>query len=294
MEQAGRDLGYDEAMVRSIVRNELSRTKEAFGSVSALAQELDRASYDSIQLKEDTEDRIYRDLWQGAVTGKFQGPGGRPFVDRYVRPGQIKLEFERQGSSLDLPTRVQLEEIIIAPALGESPESARQKAQLVRSRLERGEDLYELNATFGIAGRDPRLDPIEEEGLAVFPEIAAFVEAAQPGEISEVIPILRTGQVSGFRILRFVGRQSGQAASFVDRQFQTQLSETVRARRDRSNTERALQRLMEGAYVWPPEMVSPIQPGPPGAPAPQAGDGQAPQEAPPPAAPDEAGAGAGS
>jgi hypothetical protein len=274
MEQAGRDLGYDENMVRSLVRGELDRTKEAFGSVAALAQELDRASLDSAQLKDDTEDRIYRELWQGSVTGKFMGPGGRPYVDRFVRPGQILLEFERQGASLDLPAKIQLLEMIIAPSLGESPESARQKAELVRSRLVRGEDFYELNATFGIPGRDPQLEPIEEEKLAVVPEIKAFVDTASPGDTSEVVPILSTGKLAGFRILRFVGRQEGKAASFVDREFQTQLTEVVRSRRDRISQDRALLRLQEAAYVWPqalsaeptgpsrPEQPAPADPGP--------------------------------
>ena len=71
--------------------------------------------------------------------------------DREGRPKILDFGLAKLVEAGDLPAKVQLEEMILAPGLGETPESARQKAQLVRSRLERGEDLYELNATFGNA-----------------------------------------------------------------------------------------------------------------------------------------------
>jgi len=253
-EQAGEVLGYDKAMVDAAVRGEMDRQRDRFGSVAALAEELERSSFSSVQLKEDTENYIHRSIWEMAVTGRQPGPSGRVYVDRYVRPGLLLLEFKHQGSKLDMPTKVQLEEMIIAPALGETPESARNKAQLVRSRLVHGEDFFELNNAFGLPGRDPELAPIEETKLALMPEAKVFVDHAAPGDISEVIPIVRTGQLAGFRILRFVGRQEGRAASFVDRDFQTQIRRAVEDRWDKSNEERALRDLLDAAYIWPPEL----------------------------------------
>jgi hypothetical protein len=253
-EQAGEVLGYDKAMIDAVVRDEMDRQRDRFGSVAALAEELDRSSFSSAQLKEDTQNYIYRKFWELAVTGRQQGPSGRIYVDRYVRPGLLLLEFKQQGSHLDMPAKVQLEEMIIAPALGESPEQARQKAQLVRSRLAHGEDFYELNNAFGLPGRDPELAPIEESKLALMPEAKVFVDHAAPGDISEVISIVRAGQLAGFRILRFVGRQEGRAASFVDREFQDQIRTAVQERWDKLNEERALRDLLDAAYVWPPEL----------------------------------------
>jgi hypothetical protein len=253
-QQAGQVLGYDKAMIDAVVRDEMDRQRDRFGSVAALAEELDRSSFSSAQLKEDTENYIHRKFWELAVTGRQQGPGGRIYVDRYVRPGLLLLEFKNQGSRLDMPAKVQLEEMIIAPALGESPEQARQKAQLVRSRLAHGEDFYELNNAFGLPGRDPELAPIEESKLALMPEAKVFVDHAAPGDFSEVISIVRGGQLAGFRILRFVGRQEGRAASFVDREFQDQIRAAVQERWDKWNEERALRGLLDAAYVWPPEL----------------------------------------
>jgi hypothetical protein len=241
-------------MIEAVVRDEMDRQRDRFGSVAALAQELDRSSFSSAQLKEDTENYVYRKFWELAVTGRQAGPGGRVYVDRYVRPGLLLLEFKHQGSRLDMPAKVQLEEMIIAPALGESPEQARQKAQLVRSRLAHGEDFYELNNAFGLPGRDPELAPIEEAKLALMPEAKLFVDRAAPGDVSEVIPIVRGGQLAGFRILRFVGRLEGRAASFVDREFQDQIRSAVQERWDKLNEERALRDLLAAAYVWPPEL----------------------------------------
>lgn len=253
-EQGGRDLGYDQALVDAFVRDDMDERREHYGSVAALAEDLDRADFSSTELKEDVQKRVYRQLWEGSVIGRFQGPGGRQYVDRYVRPGLMLLEFKRQGSRLDLPAKVQLEEMIIAPALGESPESARQKAQLVRGRLARGEDFYELNAAYGLPGRDPELAPMEESKLALMPEVKVFVDGAAPGDVSELIPIVRSGQLAGFRILRFVGRTEGRAASFVDREFQEQIGKTLRERWDKVHEERALRTLLDDAYVWPPEL----------------------------------------
>jgi hypothetical protein len=253
-EQGGIVLGYEQSLIDAFVRDELNEQRERYGSVAALAEELEQANFSSTQLKEDVQDRVYRQLWEGAVVGRFQGPGGRPYVDRYVRPGLMLLEFRRQGSRLDLPAKVQLEEMIIAPSLGESPEQARQKAQLVRGRLTRGEDFYELNAAYGLPGRDPELAPIDEAKLALMPEAKAFVDGAKPGDTSELIPIVRSGQLAGFRILRFVGRTEGRAASFVDREFQEEIAKTIQERRDGANKERALRALLEAAYVWPPEV----------------------------------------
>jgi len=276
MEQAGRDLGYDEALVRSMVTDRMERQKESIGSAAALARELDRFSLDSSQLKEDIEGRTYRDLWQGAVTGRYQGPGGRLYVDRYVRPGQILLEFERRGASLDLPTKIQLEQMIIAPALGDTADSARQKAELVRRRLLNGESFQALNTQFGVPDLPTELEPIEEGKLALHPEVKAFVDGASPGDISEVLPVVSSAKVAGYQILRFVARQQGRAASFVDRQFQSLLADEVQERRDKASQDRALRRLQDAAYVWPPELVEARQPQqaappPQATPQPQAG-----------------------
>lgn len=230
---------------------------------------------DSATFKENTENDIYTILWRRSVSGLYIGPGGRQYVDRYIRPGQLELEFKRLGKSLDLPRKVRLQEIIIASQVGEELSGARQRAMLVRSRARRGEDFEALNVEFGVPTREVDgvptygvdLDPIEEAKLPARSDIFAFVQSAQPGDVSEPLPAANaSGVIGGFRLLRLVERIEGAAKSFQEREFQGQLRDAQVERRENFLVERGLARLMSAAYIWPPE-VSPRSelPPPPGA-----------------------------
>lgn len=255
-EQAGRDLGYDAAMVEALVRDELNSRRERAGSVTEMARQLELYDIDSAELREVTRKRIYMTLWEGAVSGSNAGAEGRQYVDRYVRPGQLRQEYLRLGRGLELPATILLEEMLIVPDRDEPLEAARQRAEIVHRRLGKGEDFFELNAVFGIPGRSPELTPIEESKLAVVPEIKAFVDTAEEGEISPVLPVVIQGQPAGFRILRFVRREEAQAQAFVDREFQDRLAQEIQARRSAYNVDRALLDLLDAAYVWPSDSVS--------------------------------------
>lgn len=261
LQQAGKDLGFDPEMISSFVRREKANRRERLGSATALAEMLDARRMDSGMLTEDIEGSVYRTLYERAVTGEGSGPGGRNYVDRWVRPGRMGLEFRRQGSRLDLPPVVHLQEIIVAPGTGEDLGEARQRAFLVRSRAERGEDFAALNREFGVATKrvgnefvhETDLEPIEEPRLATRPEVLEFVRAAQPGDISEPLPAtVAGGQIGGWRLLRLVERVEGVAQRFEDREFQSNLREKLIEAREEYEIERALRRLMFAAYVWPP------------------------------------------
>ena len=261
LEQAGRDLGYDPELIASYVSREVSAKKERFGSATALAEMLEATRKDSGMLREDTEGAVYRILYERAITGDGAGPGGRPYVDSFVRPGRMSLEFRRQGSRLDLPAVVHLQEIIVAPGKGEDLGSARQRAFLVRSRALRGEDFAELNREFGVATKkvgnqyvhETDLEPIEEPRLESRTEVRDFVRGAKPGDISEPLPAtVAGGQIGGWRLLRLIERVEGVAQRFEDREFQEGLRARMLEARKEYEIERALRRLMLAAYVWPP------------------------------------------
>lgn len=292
LQQAGKDLGFDPTLISSWVRREKANRRQRLGSATALAELLDARRMDSGMLTEDIEGAVYRYLFERAVTGEGEGPGGRAYVDRFVRPGRMGLEFRRQGSRLDLPPVVHLQEIIVAPGVGEDLGSARQRAFLVRSRALRGEDFAALNREFGEATKrvgndlvhETDLEPIEEPRLASRPEVLDFVRGAQPGDISEPLPAtVAGGQIGGWRLLRLVERVEGVAQRFEDREFQESLRERMVAARKEYEIERALRRLMSAAYVWPPpparrpaEGPAPAEPQAPPAAQPAA------QPAPPP------------
>ncbi|HVS18557.1 MAG TPA: hypothetical protein VMT18_08150 [Planctomycetota bacterium] len=282
LEQAGRDMGYDPPMIQATVRREVQAKRERIGSATALAQALDASRMDSELLRDETEAMVYRVLYERAITGVGEGPGGRSYVDRYVRPGKHWLEFRRQGSRLDLPPIVHLQEIIVAPEVGEDLGSARQRAFLVRSRAQRGEDFVELNRQFGVPTKrvdndfvhEADLEPIEEPRLASRPEVLEFVRGAQAGDISEPLPAtVASGRIGGWRLLRLVERVEGVAQRFEDRAFQESLRERLVEAREEYEIERALRRLMAAAYIWPPppqrRPEQPVGTAPQGPPSPE-------------------------
>lgn len=261
LEQAGRDLGYEPEIIDATVRREMQAQRERVGSASALAEALDASRMDSSMLRDQNEGMVYRVLYRRAITGAGAGPGGRAYVDRYVRPGKMHLEFRRQGSRLDLPAIVHLQEIIIAPEVGEDLGGARQRAFLVRSRAQRGEDFAALGREFGVPTKpvgntrvhDVNLDPIAEPQLASRPEVLEFVRGAQAGDVSEPLPAtMASGQIGGWRLLRLVERVEGVAQRFEDREFQESLRQKLVEAREEYEVERALRRLMGAAYIWPP------------------------------------------
>jgi hypothetical protein len=277
LEQGGRALGYPPDMIASYVSRQVKERKERVGSATALAEMLVAARKDSGMLRADTEGAVYRLLYERAITGDGEGPGGRPYVDNFVRPGRMSLEFRRQGSRLDLPPVVHLQEIIVAPGAGEDLGSARQRAFLVRSRAQRGEDFAALNREFGVATKrvgndlvhETDLEPIEEPRLASRPEVLDFVRTAKPGDISEPLPAtVAGGQIGGWRLLRLLERVEGVAQRFEDREFQEGLRARMLEERREYEVERALRRLMQAAYIWPP----PPPRRPAGAGEPAAGD----------------------
>lgn len=261
LEKAGRDMGYDPELIESYVKREVTAKKDRLGSATALAEMLEASRKDSGMLRDDTEGTVYRFLYERAITGEGTGPGGRPYVDNFERPGRLWLEFRRQGSRLDLPAVVHLQEIIVAPGKGEDLGSARQRAFLVRSRALRGEDFAELNREFGVATKkvgneyvhETDLEPIEEPRLESRTEVRDFVRGAKPGDISEPLPAtVAGGQIGGWRLLRLVERVEGVAQRFEDREFQEGLRARMLEEHREYEIERALRRLMLAAYVWPP------------------------------------------
>lgn len=254
--QAGRDMGFEPALVQSLVRDELEKRKEQAGSVSALARDLDQGNFRGTELREYIEGYIYSILWERSVNGQYPGPGGRPYVDRFVRPGRLLYEFRRRGSKLDLPTQVRLEELILVPGRGESLESARQRADQALARYEQGEEFTDLALEFGPPNSRPVLPLMEERKLALRAEIKAFIDGAEPGDVSEVLPLPGpNGQMVGFRVLRFVERLGGKAASFEDRELQGKLASEIQEQLDGYRVDRALKVLLDAAYIWPPEYV---------------------------------------
>ena len=254
--QAGKDLGFDQNMVQRLVEDELKRKEELAGSVSLLSKALSESSHDSGSFYENTESSILAHLWTRSVEGLFPGPGGRPYVDRYVRPGRLAFEYERNKGQLTLPTTVVVQELPIdAQRIGDLGEAKDLADELHERIVDLGEDFGDVAVSVGVP-KDTRgvLQPIEERQLATIPGVGEFLAGAQPGDVSAVLPIRSPdGVLRGFRIVKLLEREQPEPPPFQDKLFQKDLTESIQASLDRGRADAALHELLQAAYVWPPE-----------------------------------------
>lgn len=256
--QAGRDLGYEEALVDRLVESRVAETVEGAGSVLAFGEELKREQLDPQQWRELRKRGVFAELWTRSVTGAEAGTGGRVYVDTYVRPGRLLYEFRSQPANELLPPMIQLQEIGISVAKVGSATKALELVEALRDRARRGEDfdlLVEQNSVSESRARRGLLAlmPIAELGKRI-PELAEFVAGAKVGEVSEPVALRPDGELTGFLLFRAARIERHDEVRFAD----TEVQSVLRRRRQRGlynfRRERALQALLEAAYVWPPEV----------------------------------------
>ena len=281
--QAGKDLGFEPSMVQQLVRDELERKEERMGGAAGMGDRVANSLLDSGSFYESTESDILQELWARSVDGRFPGPGGRPYVDRYVRPGRLKFEYERNKGRLTLPATVTLQELAIdAQRIGDLGE-ARAYAEELLNRILAGEDFGEVAVQAGAADRDTKgvLQPLEETRLQGIPFVDEFIATAEVGDVSDVLPIRLDGVLRGFRVLKLLAYERPEPPPFEDRDFQSDLTRNIQEAMDRGRAEAALARLFDAAYVWPPEAFGRgEQPEPQGPPAPPSGPPPGPRASP--------------
>lgn len=259
--QAGRAMGFDPEQVRMSALREHERKLEQVGSVSMMADFLRRAEIDSARYREDTESQIYRQLWEGAVEGHYPGPGGRVFVDRYVRPGRLWHEYEVAASETTDGGEVVVQQMSVAIQRGGSPGDSEALAEALRERVLAGEDFGKLVEEYELSSRggDGTLSPIPIDKLDELPmrELADFLRDAPVGQVSEVMPVELNGELRGFMVAKLLERRTGDIGPFHDREVQQRLIQALERARSEQRRESAIDRLFEGAYVWSPTGARP-------------------------------------
>ena len=252
--QAGKDMGFDPTMVQRFVSDRVEDNKQNAGSAGRLADQLKGINIDAVSYHEGIESRVLRELWTGAVVGEYPGVGGRPFRDRYVRPRRIKFEFERQEGELDLPSTVTVQELVCNPTLTGSVQAARDLAERLREQIAQGADFGEVAlenracppSTMGVH------EPMDEARLAGIPDVGEFLATAEPGDLSEVLPVREDGVLRAWRVLKLLDREGGEVAQFDDPVLQKLLQQRYVEVLDRGREQEALGELLDAAYVWPP------------------------------------------
>ncbi|MFN0245056.1 MAG: peptidylprolyl isomerase [Planctomycetota bacterium] len=265
--QAGQDLGVEGAQIERLVDDQLDRLKERHEGAAGFSAFLQSQDLDQNQARDQLRQDIYGDVWERYVSGDGPAPGRRPSVDTYVRPGAYRFRYEQivtevTGAPSELariggrPPQIAFQLLILDPKQAPDVAEARKLADSLRARIEAGEDMTKLIQQYGVKMRnDGLIDKVDEERLAQMDrELGTFVRAAQPGQLSEVLPY-KNDEVSTWRIVRLVERSDVDVPDLDRASVQKKLDEVIRADLREYRKEASFQRLLRTSYVWPPQLT---------------------------------------
>ncbi|MCZ6597319.1 MAG: hypothetical protein O7B99_06765 [Planctomycetota bacterium] len=255
--QAGEDEEiYGEEQVDNYIENFLARRREQQGIVGYTDQILEEG-LDPLYEKDRYRESLYRDLHRRAG---LLGP--RPTRDNYLRPGELHAIFRIRLPNLGEPDRVQLQILVISNAAvaGQNapPAAARPLCEDLRKRLIAGDATFtELVEEFGVRRRESQGVTPLELASTLSPEERAFVDGAEIGAISEVLPVRPPGKTGNgaepvaWEVIKLLVREEGAPPpDFTDRTIQTQLRQEVQDDREEKRLAESRFRAQRQAYVW--------------------------------------------
>jgi hypothetical protein len=263
MKQAGRDLGFSDEMVQAILKEELERREARAGTTAQLADQLEQENWTAERYVESAQSYIYRSLFVRSVTGQDAGPLGRPYVDRYVRPGRLWVEY---STAPEPPVVVTLRALQFQLARFGDEERARAQAEAALERLDAGEDFAQLAESQRLCepGTGGILKPIGLEELRKnFPDFAVFGAQASAGDLSEILEWRRDGELLALVVLKLEAKEGGKSGRFEDPLLQRSLRESVQRQLDEVRIDRALDERYRLAYVFPSRTLPSGTVGPP-------------------------------
>lgn len=257
-QQAGETLGYDPNFIERFVRDYEERFIERIGGIDAMSQYMADRKMTLADLRQELRINVYRDLWEESVTGQGVAAKSRLTVDRWVRPGMLKLQHDlalaTPGGAEALggtPARVSLQILELDAARVGGPSAAPDAAKNLLERLKKGEDFEELGRQFAVDGtRLSAREPLEEQAIeSVDPVLGKAVRAAGVG--AWLPPIAPSTPGGRWRIVRLVSREAAKLPPFGDRQLQVRLRDSIRGNLDLQRLSRARAEQYLNSYIWP-------------------------------------------
>lgn len=250
--QAGQDMGLDPDEIERLIRFQIRDERRREGAGSAVDQLL----AEGLDPLEDTDQRtrqLYRIYWTRSKLG-YSGPAGeRPTVDRFIRPGELKLIYRSNRDGLN-PPRVRLQMIVMPIAAAGGLDAATKTMEEARSRALAGEDFGDLVDQFSSEGRDTRGVYPWQAVNALFPipvpVLQDWAARAPVDDISPIVQLPPAGEVQWLLLARMHDRQDTAPPAFEDEGVQTQLRRVFANIRDHRilDYQRAL--LGDAAYSW--------------------------------------------
>jgi hypothetical protein len=86
-----------------------------------------------------------------------------------------------------------------------------------------------------------------------YPELAAFLARAGPGELSPVLPFTKNGELAGYMLIRPEEFKVAPVESFDEPRHQAGWIESSRRRVAGRREQQGILELLQAAYVWPPQ-----------------------------------------
>ncbi len=270
--QAGQDLGLDPALIQLQIDGHNERFIESIGSVLDASEVLKEADLDSAEARYLWESQLYNSIWQESVTGQGPNASGRVTTDRYIRPGEIYARYREYRDPPPWLARLNPEEIggideqaVLRQINIDGREIGAEQAFAIceeaHAQALDGVELEEIHAQVGGTPPAPRSFGVLDL-TSVFPDIAAWLKTAKPGDFSPVLPFVREGRVAGYRFVQLVETKEAVIPPFASAKTQRLIRERLLRERDALRIQNALQELFEQAYIWPPELAEPPQQAP--------------------------------
>ena len=152
MVQAGSDIGFDPELVEQLTNREFKRQIERQGGYRAMSAALAEQGMTPARLKELNRDRLLSESWRRSRIGRAPGPTGRVTVDRYIRPGLLRMYYdafvdsrvqaEREAvGQVDPQVRIQLLQINVPP--GEDRDRVLRNIQALVDTYQSGDTTFE-------------------------------------------------------------------------------------------------------------------------------------------------------
>jgi parvulin-like peptidyl-prolyl isomerase len=255
--QAGEDMGLPDEAVQARVRDALDRIQKRQNGWVGMSRFLQSRDMTTSEIKVALRGQMLGELWEDSITGKGPAQGQRVVADRHVRPGRIKLLYERaleteEGLALlgGAPERVKLQQIVLDPSRVGGIEAARKLGDELAAKLAAGADFGALVAEHSAVASNQGIGEYETARLArVEPTLAPFLAGARTDETSAPIP----GPRGVVRLVKLLERVERRSPTFASLSTQDTLRKREQERLDGQRLARAYKGRMSGSWIWPSE-----------------------------------------
>lgn len=256
--QAGETLGYDPQMITRYVRDYEERFIERLGGVDRMAEYMAQRQITIQDLRAELRMRVYRDLWEDSITGSGVSSKNRVTVDRWLRPGLLRLQHDlalstRGGAEAlgGTPQRVVLRILEVDPLRVGGVGAAGQAAARIRERIANGEDFETLVREYAVDGTPlGNREALDEQGIeAQDPTLGRALRGTAEGTLLPPIPPANAN--GRWRIVRLERRIAASVPPFLDRSLQASLRRNISENLDLQRLARARAEQYAGSYIWP-------------------------------------------